>query len=107
MNTNAMIRSYMAKHKSSEEYLLHVGRCIERQLQEWNVNYAVNIMKFKNYEFVVKNGEIYYHTQLLEDEIEELKDKGPYALDRKIWVELARKGLEIKMGYGNYLERIF
>lgn len=60
MNSSGMIRGYMSKSCSAERYLIHVGTTIERQLQKWDSNYGVNIMKFTDYVFVVRNVDIYY-----------------------------------------------
>ncbi len=106
MNSSGWIRGYMSKNYSGEAYLIHVGTCIENQLKEWDNNYEVNIKKFADYEFVVKKGVRYYEMSISEEEVEALKNKGPYALDRKIWSALNERGLPILQGYGNYIERV-
>ncbi|MFD1851414.1 hypothetical protein [Oceanobacillus bengalensis] len=106
MNINGMARGYMAKKLGGEDFLLHVGECVERQLKEWNDRYKVNIMKLADYEFVVIYEEKYYHVQLTKEEIELLQKQSPYALDREIWKELENQGLVIVRGVGNYIERV-
>ncbi|OZU89628.1 hypothetical protein CIL03_00335 [Virgibacillus indicus] len=106
MNNSGWIRGYMSKSYSGEDFLIHVGTCIEDQLKEWDEGYAVNIMKFRDYVFVVKNGDKYYEMELTKDEVELLKGKSPYSLDRKIWLELMNQGLEILEGFGNYIGRV-
>ncbi|WP_143469661.1 hypothetical protein [Lentibacillus sediminis] len=97
----------MSKNLKAEEFLLHVGgNCVERQLKEWDDNFEVNIMKFKDYVFVVKNGEKYYEMTLSEEDVESLKNRSPYALDREIWMELKGQGVAVFDGYGDYLERV-
>ncbi|MFD1851410.1 hypothetical protein ACFSC5_15440 [Oceanobacillus bengalensis] len=106
MNTNGLARGYMSKNKSGEDFLLHVGKCAERQLKEWDDRYEVNIMKLANYEFVVIGEEKYYHMQLTIEEIRLLQGKSPYALNQEIWTELENQGLAIVRGFGNYVERV-
>lgn len=106
MNSSGWIRGYMSKSYGSEDFLLHVGRTIEKQLKEWNENYHVNIMKFKDYWLVVRIGEQYYEVTFTEEELAQLQGKSPFALDYKIWTELAEKGLEILTGYGDYLRKV-
>lgn len=107
MNSSGWIRGMMAKNYENEKFLLHVGEGIEKQLQEWDANYSVNIMKLRDYHFVVRIGEKYYETVLSEKDIRELQSKGPYSLDYKIWSDLEEEGLEIKWGYGDYLDKVF
>lgn len=104
MNISGMARGYMAKHFRAEDFLIHVSKMIERQLQEWNNNYQVIIMKFDKYEWNVKIDDVYYTIDLTEDEINELKERDPYALDRKLWKDLQSQDLEILKGYGNYID---
>lgn len=107
MNSSGWIRSRIAESYGNEAFLLFVGNTIEHQLQEWDEDYAVNIMKFKDYHFVVKNGETYYETVIKESELPSLQAESPYALDAKIWDELQQDGLRIIKGYGNYLRKVF
>jgi hypothetical protein len=106
MNINGMARSYMARFQSGEEFFKRVADFIERQLHEWDPNYEVFLMKFSDYELMVKNGERYYHVFVTEPELTELQKRAPYALDQKIWKELEKQGLPILKGYGNYLDSI-
>ncbi|PAV27938.1 hypothetical protein CIL05_18875 [Virgibacillus profundi] len=106
MNSSGWVRGYMSKSYSGEDFLIHVGTTIERQLKEWDEGYEVNIMKFRDYVFVVKKGDRYYEMKLAEKEVEMLKDKSPYSLDRRIWVELERQVIQFLEGYGNYVGRV-
>jgi hypothetical protein len=104
MNINGMARSFMARYKYVEDFLLYVANIIEEQLQEWDKNYEVIVMKLQNYEIVVKNHHHDYQIQLSTKEIETLKKQGPYQLDRKIWSGFVNQELPIKKGYGNYIK---
>lgn len=106
MNINSVVRTYMAQIMNDEDFLRHVAEIIERQLHEWNLDYSVYIMKFKDYEVVVKYNEQYYEVNLTEQELEILRIKGLYKLDHKIWTELIDQGLTVMEGYGNYMETV-
>jgi len=93
----------MAKWYSGEDFLIHVGTTIERQLQEWDSRYAVNIMKSMNYVFVVKLDDTYYEMTLTEEEVETLKEISSNTLDQKIWKSLQVEGLVIHERGGNYM----
>lgn len=107
MNISGFARGLMAKNYCAEKFLLHVANCIEGQLKEWDENYEVILMKMQDYEFIVRKGVEEYHTLLTENDIEILKQSGPFQLDRKIWKDLENQGLPILKGFGNYLETIF
>jgi hypothetical protein len=106
MNINEMVRSYMVRIMNDEDFLKHVAELVERQLHEWDLNYEVFIMKFTDYELVVKNSEQYYEVKLNEQELEMLRLKGLFKLDQKIWRELVDNGLPVMEGYGNYMETV-
>ncbi|GIN61790.1 hypothetical protein J27TS8_17830 [Robertmurraya siralis] len=107
MNISGAARSYMAKYFNEEDFLIHVSKTIERQLQEWDNSYKVMIMKLENYLWTARNVDNDYELLLSEHEINVLQKKDPYALDREIWNELQKQGLMILNGYGNYLDQIF
>lgn len=107
MNSSGLMRGRMAKSFENEAFLLFVGVTIEKQLQEWDERYEVNMMKLVDYHFVVKNGETYYDTVITEAQVAALQDSGPYALDRVIWQGLEKDGLTILEGFGNYLKMVF
>lgn len=108
MNSMGFIRGYMSKQYSNEEFMIHVGESMEKQLQEWDPTYRINIMKFKDYIFVVRHGDLVdYRVDISKSELASLQARGPYALDRKIWSELEKQGVEIQFGYGDYLEKVF
>ena len=69
----------MSKNLGHEEFLQHVGNTIEKQLQEWNENYQVNIMKMENYHFIVKNRDKDYWLEITEEELIKLQNKSPYS----------------------------
>lgn len=104
MNVSGVIRGYMSKSCTNEKFIIHVTEVIEKQLKEWDKNYEVFLMKFSNYEIVVKNNEMYCFVSFSENEIEQLQKRTPFSLDCKIWKELKEQGLTIKNGYGNYID---
>lgn len=104
MNINNLARSYTAKNLNGEDFLKHVANLIERQLKEWDSVFEVIVKKFVNYELIIKTNELDYHVDLSENELYFLQQKGPYALDRKVWGELQNQGLPIINGFGDYLD---
>lgn len=106
MNINGAARSYMSRFQSSEDFFIQVANLIEKQLKEWNPDYEVFLLRFSYYELVVKKNDQYYHIEITETELDQLQKKAPYALDRKIWMDLEGLGLPIMKGYGNYIESI-
>ena len=63
-------------------------------------------MKFRDYIFLVKNGDTYYEAYMSESLLAELQDRSPCSLDKKIWLGVERKGVEISMGCGDYLVKV-
>jgi hypothetical protein len=106
MDINGEIRGYMARNMGREEFIKYVATAIEHQLKEWDGNYEVFLMKLKKYEFMVSNGEKYYHVIISENELDSLQKSSPFELDRKVWTELQKQGLEVIRGVGNYIETI-
>jgi hypothetical protein len=106
MNIRGYSRGVISRNLCAEKFLVHVAETIETQLKEWDENYEVWIMKFQEYALTVKKGELYYHLNLSEKEIDSLQKENPYSLDRKIWKELEKQGLPIIKGYGNYIDSI-
>lgn len=107
MNTTGFIRGLMSKTMSGEKFLIHVATCIEQQLQEWDRDYKVVVMKLQDYEMSVTVHQTSYQITIAEVELTMLQNRGPYALDKKIWSELERQGLIITQGSGNYLKYVF
>jgi hypothetical protein len=106
MNINGIVRNYMVRIMDDEDFLKHVAGLLERQLQEWDLEYEVFVMKFKDYELVVKNQDDYYEVKLTEQELEVLHTRGSFKMDRRIWEELMDQGLPVKEGYGNYMKTV-
>ncbi|KMM39176.1 hypothetical protein [Guptibacillus hwajinpoensis] len=106
MNSNGFARGLLAKHYNGEKFLLHVADVIERQLKEWSVVYEVMVMKLSDYKIVVKKDNRYYELVISEKELDTLQATAPFALDRFVWKELEKQGIEIVRGYGDYIERV-
>ena len=107
MNISRMARRSIAKNFSTDDYFQHVASVIECQLQEWNEKYEVFLMKFQDYQFTVKNGNLYYDVFLPEEEVAKLQAQGTFALDRVIWSELKKQEMPIYEGFGDYLDSVF
>jgi hypothetical protein len=97
MNANGIIRGYMACHMKVDSFASHVANCVRRQLLEFESTATFHMDYHTN--FFLFYGQAFGQTfQLLLTfaEVEVLKAKGPYALDRRIWEEMKAKGLPIK-----------
>lgn len=106
MNTSGFTRGLMAKNMKSEDFLKHVGKCIEDQLKEWGSSYEVLILKLDHYYFTVIKEDQNFVLKITEEELQTRQENSPYSLDRKIWGELENQGLEILSGPGNYLSYV-
>jgi len=104
MNVSGMIRGYMSKNMDGEKFFIKEADIIEKQLQEWNPEYQVLLLKLKDYHFIVKKGDDSYEVTITEQELAQLQDRSPFSLDRKIWLALQNQGLQIIKGYGNYID---
>lgn len=106
MNTSGVFRGYMSKSFSGEKFIQLIAVTIEKQLQDWDPKYEVFLMKLDNFELMIQNRETYYHVQLSEQELDQLQNKSPFSLERKIWLELQDQGLQILKRLGDYLEKV-
>jgi hypothetical protein len=106
MDINGETRGYMARNMSREEFIKYVASAIEHQLKEWDQNYEVFLLKMKKYEFMINNGDHYYHAKLSDNELDSLQKSNPFDLDRRVWKELEKQDLPIKRGVGNYIETV-
>ncbi|MEH7226672.1 hypothetical protein V7112_22980 [Bacillus sp. JJ1566] len=107
MNTSGFIRGMISKNMEGEKFLIHVATCIEQELQERDPDFKVIVMKLKNYELFVTGKQESLQLTITETELTALQQRGPYALDRKIWRDLEQQGLQIIHGSGNYLGYVF
>jgi hypothetical protein len=97
MNANGIIRGYMACHMKVDSFASHVAHCLRRQLLEFEPTAIFHMDHHTN--FFLFYGQAFGQTfQLLLTfaEVEMLKAKGPYALDRYIWEEIQTKGFPIE-----------
>ncbi|MUV38753.1 hypothetical protein JNUCC1_02624 [Lentibacillus sp. JNUCC-1] len=106
MNTTGFIRGYMSKGYDGERFLHHVAGTVQRQLQEWDEAYAVEVIKMHSYVVSVRNRDETINLIISEGLLSSLQDRSPYALDRYIWSALEEGGLEIRDFEGNYLEYV-
>jgi hypothetical protein len=106
MNVNGYARGLMSRNMDGEKYLEHIAKIMELQLKEWDEEYEVMVMKLVNYEWVINNKDIFYHVELSDQDLQVLQKKDPFAIDRKLWLDLEKQGLPIIKGVGNYLDRV-
>ena len=107
MNVDGVYRDYMSKSLDGENFICLVGETIEKQLQEWDPNFSITIMKFTDYELYVTNeGSTEYDVQISEQELSVLQKKSPFSLDYIIWKDLERQGLKLYLGNGDYFFRV-
>lgn len=97
-------RDHNLQKMSSEELLRHIAELMEVQLKEWDKRFEVMVMKLVNYEWVVKFNDQFFHTEISDQEIEDLRKEGLFAIDRKLWKDIEQQGLQLIMGFGNYLD---
>ncbi len=107
MNTVGFIRAYMAKNQTAEQYVTFVARCIEKQLQEWDDHYKVKVLHRQDYTIIIQNKQLYTMISLTESELVSLHSRSPYTLDRHIWEEMQKNGIEIKEAKGNYFSYVW
>lgn len=106
MNINAIARGMMTKRCTPDDFIQHVASMIEYQLKEWDEEYEVFLMKFQDYQLVVKRRNLYYDVFMTEEAIAEMQAHGAFTLDRVIWMTLHKQGLPIYKGFGNYIEAV-
>ena len=107
MNSTGFIRGYMAKNMEKEKFLEHVVWVLERQLQEWDDSYQVNIIKRDDFIISVQKNNVTIGVTICASKLASLQAASPYALDRYLWTELKDKGLQLKVKNGNYLDYVF
>lgn len=91
----------------NEKFLEHVGWVLERQLQEWDEAYQVNVLKLEDFVVSVHNNQQTFKVTISTTKLKDLQSASPYSLDRYIWAQLKEKGLEWKDKNGNYLDYVF
>jgi hypothetical protein len=106
MNHNGLARGYMAKSLPEEKFLYHVVACVEKQLKYWSEENSLLLILGKNTnELFVSQRESVFHIDIPEWIVKQKKGLDPYSLDRYIWSELIRKGVEIE-SKSNYIKLI-
>lgn len=107
MNVQGWIRGYMSKSMDHEKFLLSVVELMEKEMKEWDETFYGILMKLSDYRLVIKNNESSYEVTITENELATLQDRSPFSVDRYLWEQLEKQGLEIKSGYGNYIYYVF
>jgi hypothetical protein len=100
MNSTGFIRGYMAKNMSSESFVDIVVKAIATEFNE-----NVHILKTSQdaYEIVLRN----YKLTINNTEIDELRSKSPYALDRFLLNELKEQGFDFDEERSQYIKYCF
>ncbi|SHF95994.1 hypothetical protein [Ornithinibacillus halophilus] len=107
MNTTGFIRGYMSKNQEGEKYLDHVVGVIEQQLQEIDENYEAEVTKIEEYKISVRNNNQAIHIKISKPQLLKLQSRSPYSLDKYIWTNLTKNGVEVTNANGNYLDYVF
>ncbi|WP_090854909.1 hypothetical protein [Paraliobacillus sp. PM-2] len=76
---------------------------IEQQLQELDESDVVVLTKLEDYTLSVQGNNLTTDITISNSQIL----NSPYALDKYIWTELRKKGVESKEANGNYLGYVF
>ncbi|WP_226037253.1 hypothetical protein [Aquibacillus saliphilus] len=107
MNANGMARGYMAKNMNEERFLSHVTDCVRRKLIESNFNpeIIVNWETQSGCLIVFHVSSKIFSLKLTRDQVSNLKNNGPYLLDRMIWNQLIERGINIEQDH--YLTNVF
>ncbi|WP_431802271.1 hypothetical protein [Halobacillus andaensis] len=93
MNANGMARGYIAKQGTTERLTRHFKKTIQSVLEEYEEDYEFKVEQDR---FIIVASGTSYDVNLPVHRIYELKQKGPYALDRYFWRQLEAQGFPVK-----------
>lgn len=107
MNANGFIRGHLAKNLGTDDFIKVVLTSVERELTDQGDSVKIlgyvlaDQLYFQVQVFTEQNGAIApsneeYEGVLSYEEASVLQQRSPYALDRKIWTELIRNGLQLQ-----------
>ncbi|AGT31673.1 hypothetical protein M493_06910 [Geobacillus genomosp. 3] len=101
------LRDCMAAHLPAAAFAVHVMRCVQAELIRLDPQAVAHVDRGGKY--IHLYGEVRgtaFSVLLTVDEADEWRAAGPYALDRYIWTELAKKGIR-PMQWTPYLQAVF
>ncbi|AJD92936.1 hypothetical protein JMA_36190 [Jeotgalibacillus malaysiensis] len=107
MNASGMLRGYASKAMPNDAYFAHVTKTMEKQLKQWDSDYELFVNTTDGYRIAVLLGEKRYASALSVEEWDTLQQNAPFSVDRAIWQQLQEQGLEVKTGFGDYIEKVF
>ncbi|WP_033024386.1 hypothetical protein [Geobacillus thermocatenulatus] len=97
----------MAAHLRAAAFAVHVMRCVQAELIRFDPKAAVHVDRGGKYIHLYGEAQGTAFSILLTDsEADAWKADGPYALDRYIWAELAKKGIR-PVQWTPYLQTVF
>lgn len=108
MNTSGMLRGYLAKVMDQESFFFHVINCMEKQLIDWGsdtvllFNWEKEVSSVSGF-FIIDG--FSYSFLFTKNELKQLQDQSPYAVDRRIWETLIDEGFILKES--NYIDKAF
>ncbi|TFE01519.1 hypothetical protein [Jeotgalibacillus salarius] len=105
MNASGMLRGYASKAMPNDAFFNHVTTTMEKQLKQWNPDYELLVNTSDDYRIVVLQNEKRYTATLSAEEWATLQQTAPFSVDRAIWQQLQEQGLEVKLGFGDYIEK--
>lgn len=101
------LRACMAAHLPAAAFAVHVMRCVQAELVRFDPGAAVHVDRGDGYVHLYGEAQnVVFSILLTGGEADEWKADGPYALDRYIWAELAKKGIR-PMQWTPYLQAVF
>ncbi|MGZ0085386.1 hypothetical protein ACWNXI_07340 [Caldibacillus thermoamylovorans] len=88
------LRACMAAHLPAATFAVHVMRCVRTELIRFDRQAVVHVDRGDGYVHLYGEAQgTMISLVLTNDEAEEWKAEGPYALDRYLWQELGKKGI--------------
>lgn len=107
MNASGMLRGYASKAMPNDAFFDHVTQTMEKQLKQWDTDYELFVNTTDGYQIAVLYGESRYTATLSAENWDTLQQNTPSSVDRAIWLQLQEQGLEVKTGFGDYIEKVF
>ncbi len=105
MNASGMLRGYASKAMPNDDFFDHVTTTMERQLKQWDSDYELFVNTTDGYQVAVLHGDKRHTALLSTEEWGTLQQNTPFSVDRAIWQQLQAQGLEVKTGFGDYIEK--
>lgn len=95
MNTQGWLRGLMAKNMEDEKYVRHVAECLSREFE-------LPVIVFERKEdYTIRLAQ--YEVTVSEDAVNELRNRGAYALDKILMDKLKERGFEFNTERSQYI----